>query len=114
MQQRRLYRSEQDRMVAGVCAGLGAYFGVDPTVVRVAFAALALAGGTGIALYLVMWVIVPVESRGDAPPPEVAREGIEDIKDRARQAGREAREALDRVRGRDRGQPGDPGTGQSA
>jgi signal transduction histidine kinase len=49
-------RSEQDRVVAGICAGVAAALGVDPTLVRLVFALLALAGGAGILLYLALWV----------------------------------------------------------
>lgn len=49
-------RSEHDRVVAGVCAGAAAALGVDPTLVRLVFALLALAGGAGILLYLALWV----------------------------------------------------------
>lgn len=100
METRRLYRSEQDRMVAGICGGLGAYLGIDPTVVRVVFVVLGLLSGVGLVLYLVMWIVVPTQSRLDAPPPDVAREGVADIRDRARQGVQEARHAVQRVRGR--------------
>jgi signal transduction histidine kinase len=49
-------RSEQDRVLAGVCGGLAARLGVDATLVRLVFALLALAGGAGILLYLALWV----------------------------------------------------------
>jgi signal transduction histidine kinase len=48
-------RSEQDRVIAGVCGGLGERMGVDPTLVRLVFALLALAGGAGILLYFALW-----------------------------------------------------------
>ncbi|MDR2214752.1 MAG: PspC domain-containing protein [Nevskiaceae bacterium] len=57
---RRLYRLQEDSMWAGVCGGLGAYFGVDPVWVRVAFILLTLfTSGLWLAVYLVMWIIVP-------------------------------------------------------
>jgi signal transduction histidine kinase len=49
-------RSERDRVVAGVCGGIAAALGVDPTLVRLVFALLALAGGAGILLYLALWL----------------------------------------------------------
>jgi len=57
----RLYRSRRDRMVAGVAGGLGAYFGLDPLIVRVAFIVLAITPGIGWLLYLVLWLVVPEE-----------------------------------------------------
>jgi phage shock protein C len=58
---RKLYRSRTDRKVAGVCGGLAQYFGVDATAIRVLFVALAVMGGSGLIIYLVMWAIVPPE-----------------------------------------------------
>ena len=59
-----LYRARDGRMVAGVCAGLAAYFGVDPTLVRLIFAVLSIFGGTGILLYLGAWIVIPDEVDG--------------------------------------------------
>jgi phage shock protein C len=56
---RKLYRSRSQRMIAGVCGGLADYFNIDATLVRVLFLLLAVFGGTGLVIYLVMWIIVP-------------------------------------------------------
>ena len=58
---KRLYRLREGRVVAGVCAGLAAYFGVDPTLVRLAFALVTIFGGLGVLLYLCAWVVIPEE-----------------------------------------------------
>jgi len=63
MTQKQLYRSLDDRMVAGVCGGLGAYFNVDPTLVRLAAVFLSLWWGGGILLYLLAWFIIPEAPR---------------------------------------------------
>lgn len=55
----RLYRSRADRMISGVCGGLGEYLGLDPTWIRLAFLAVTLAGGAGILIYILMLIIVP-------------------------------------------------------
>jgi phage shock protein C len=70
---KRLYRSRSDRMVAGVCAGMGKYLGLDATVVRLLFALLAIFTGVvpGIILYIVMMFIIPDEPLSSPPaPPE--------------------------------------------
>jgi phage shock protein C len=64
---RKLYRSQTNRMMAGVCGGLGEYFNVDPTLIRVLFVVLAVFGGAGVVLYLAMWIIVPEAT--ESPPP---------------------------------------------
>jgi phage shock protein C len=56
---KRLLRIRQGRIVAGVCAGLGAYFGVDVNLVRLAFGVLTVFYGLGILLYLIAWLILP-------------------------------------------------------
>lgn len=59
---KRLYRSKTDRKIAGVCGGLGAYFGMDPTILRVIFVILALPGWLpGFLPYVVLWIVIPEE-----------------------------------------------------
>jgi phage shock protein C len=65
---KRLYRSRTERVIGGVCAGLGEYFGVDPTIVRIAAVLLALANGVGVVAYVILWIIVPEE--GENPMNE--------------------------------------------
>jgi phage shock protein C len=57
--EKKLKRSRTDSMIAGVCGGLGEYFGMDPTVVRLVFVLLALLGGHGLLVYLILWVVMP-------------------------------------------------------
>jgi phage shock protein C len=63
---RKLYRSRSNRMLAGVCGGVAQYFNVDATLIRVLFVLLAVLGGSGLLLYLAMWIIVPDEPEGAA------------------------------------------------
>ncbi len=56
---KKLYLSQKDRKVAGVCGGLGEYLGVDPTVLRVIFLVSVFVGGVGLVVYLIMWLVVP-------------------------------------------------------
>jgi phage shock protein C len=56
---RKLYRSQSQRMLAGVCGGLAEYFNLDATLIRVLFLILAVFGGSGLVIYIVMWIIVP-------------------------------------------------------
>jgi phage shock protein C len=63
----KLYRSREDRMIGGVCGGLGEFFGIDSTLIRLLFVLLVIFGGSGILVYLVLLVIVP-----EAPLSEAA------------------------------------------
>lgn len=58
---KRLYRSRTERMIAGVCGGLANYFNVDPVWIRLLFLVLLLAAGSTLLIYLIFWVIVPLE-----------------------------------------------------
>ena len=56
---KKLQLSSKDKKLGGVCGGLAEYFAVDPTIVRVVFVVLCFAGGFGVLLYLIMWIVVP-------------------------------------------------------
>ena len=58
---KRLYRSRTNKMIAGVCGGLGDFFELDPTLIRLAAVVLVLAAGAGILAYIVAWIIVPMQ-----------------------------------------------------
>jgi len=60
MENKTLFRTK-DSMIAGVCGGIAEYFGMDKSLVRIIFVLLVLAGLSGILLYLIMWLVVPVE-----------------------------------------------------
>jgi phage shock protein C len=66
-QPRKPYRSHTNRRVAGVCGGLGEYFNIDATLIRVLFVVFTVFGGAGLIIYLAMWIIVPNAST--ALPP---------------------------------------------
>jgi phage shock protein C len=55
----RLYRSTKDKVIAGVCGGMGEYFDLDPVLFRIVWILLALAFGLGIVAYLIAWIIIP-------------------------------------------------------
>ncbi len=68
---KKLYRSIDDKKIAGVCGGLGEYFDIDPTIIRLALVALVLAAGSGVLAYILAWIIVP-----EQPRVQVVEEGI--------------------------------------
>ncbi len=59
MVEKKLYKSGKNKMIAGVCGGIGEYFGVDPTIVRLIWVLFALTVGSGILAYLLCWLIIP-------------------------------------------------------
>ncbi|HLF70186.1 MAG TPA: PspC domain-containing protein [Actinomycetota bacterium] len=67
---RLLRRSTSNRMIAGVCGGLGRYLGIDATLIRIAWVLLVLGAGTGILLYLIAWLVIPPQRAWeDLGPP---------------------------------------------
>ena len=70
---KRLYRSRDERMVAGVCGGLAKYLNIDPTLVRLAFVGFTLAGGAGVLLYAILAIIIPLEPAAEAQKPYAAQ-----------------------------------------
>ena len=56
---KRLYKSRNDRVLAGVCGGIAEFFGIDPTLVRLAWAVMIFFGGSGLLLYIICALIIP-------------------------------------------------------
>jgi phage shock protein C len=80
MTSKKLYRIPEKGMIGGVCAGLAGYLATDVTIVRLIFAFLALAGSSGVWIYLIMWLIVPLKPSGTNPDPvEADVESPEDV-----------------------------------
>lgn len=58
---RRIWRSRTDRKIAGVCGGLADYFKMDPLWIRIIFVVFFLAGGAAFIVYIIMWLLIPLE-----------------------------------------------------
>ncbi len=71
MENKKLYRSRTDKMVSGVCGGLGKYLAIDPTLIRLLFVLITVLGGSGVLVYLIMMIVMPEEPT-ETPnvPPE--------------------------------------------
>lgn len=94
MSNQRLYRSISDRTIAGVCGGLGKYFNVDPTIVRLLFLLLLFLGGSAIPLYIVLWIIVPDEQQRGASSQEVLQTNAQELARSARDFGQSVGQAV--------------------
>ena len=58
---KKLYRSRADKRVAGVCGGIAQYFDIDPVIVRLLWVFASLMPGCGIILYIIAWIVIPLE-----------------------------------------------------
>lgn len=61
---KRLYKSDSNRMISGVCAGIAEYFDIDPTLVRLGWALFCALGGSGVLAYIIAAIIMPRDPRG--------------------------------------------------
>jgi len=85
----RLYRSSTQKVLGGVCGGLGEYFNIDPTLVRIIYILVTVATGIllGLALYIVLWLIVPSEASVGKSIRESMRENVDEMAQSARDIG---------------------------
>ncbi len=84
--QRRIYRDQDRRVFGGVCAGISAYLDWDPLIMRIIFSILIIAGGFGLGLYLILWIVLP-EAKTTAQKLEMRGDPVtvENIKDSVKQ-----------------------------
>ena len=75
-----LYRSTEDKVIAGVSGGLAEYFNFDSTIIRILFVLLAIFGGSGFIIYIVLWLIVPSKSDISKNSADTIRSNLEDMK----------------------------------
>ena len=90
---RRLERPQQ-RMIAGVCSGLGEYFDIDPVLVRIAFVVLTVLGGAGILVYLILWIIMPTAGSTVALGAAGVGEGFRTMATELKDVGRDIRNSM--------------------
>lgn len=90
---KKLYRSANDRIIAGVCGGLGKYFSIDPVIFRILFVLLTLLHGAGIIIYIIMIIVIRRENDPRITDNDTIKEGIQDL-------GKETKEFVNNVRNR--------------
>ncbi|MDD4937885.1 MAG: PspC domain-containing protein [Candidatus Shapirobacteria bacterium] len=93
---KKIYRSKDDYILAGVCSGLAEYFEVDPTLMRVIFVLLFIGGGAGFLIYLILWLIIPKEGgkKVKVNREENIKEFANDLSDKAQTVASEIRSEI--------------------
>ena len=104
---KRLYRSSDQKLFLGVCGGLGEYFDVDPTLVRIIFVLGTLAGGVTLLLYGILAAIMPSEETLDLHPREAAQRTLDEATVEVKRGADYLTAQARRITGRGRG--GDSG-----
>lgn len=77
----RLYRSRTDKVIGGVSGGLADYINIDPVVVRILFVLLAVFGGSGVLVYIILWIVIPEQPIGYRVFEEKKSDGSETVVD---------------------------------
>ncbi|MBN2571393.1 MAG: PspC domain-containing protein [Ignavibacteriales bacterium] len=81
-ERQKIYRSRTNRVLGGVCAGLGNYLNLDPVLIRIIFVVLVIAAGSGVLIYIILWIIIPEEpvyiqqSTGQTIEPKDVNENV--------------------------------------
>lgn len=78
-----LYRSETNKVIGGVAGGLGEVFNIDPTLIRVLFLLAFFFGGSGVLLYLILWIVVPSKSKVNSASSDNVRDNLDEVKNTA-------------------------------
>jgi len=93
--EKKLYRSQNNRILAGVAGGLGEYFDVDPTIIRLFFVLLLIFGGSGFIVYVILWILMPNNPEGDlAIDKDRIKNVAQEMKNKAQNMGQEFKEAI--------------------
>ena len=91
----KLFRSESDRIVGGVAGGMARYLNLDPLLLRIVFVVMAMINGIGLAIYLLLWLIVPVEQASFESQEEILRQNADEIRKRGLELSEEAQRAIE-------------------
>lgn len=83
-QSTRLYRSESNKIIAGVAGGLADFFGIDATIIRIIFLLLTFGGGAGVIIYIILWIVMPSESHINLTSEDVMKKNVEELKGKAK------------------------------
>ncbi len=94
MEQKRLLRNRTERIIGGVAGGIATYFGIDPLIVRVILVALSLVNGLGLVIYIVLWLLMPVEGSSAPDTRSQVQENIHDMQDTSIRFVNQVREML--------------------
>ena len=88
---KRLYRSRKDKIISGVCGGIGEYFSIDPVIVRIIAVVLFLWGGSGIIAYVIALIVIPLEPEaGDQEVRKVSKPAERKEEEKAVRTGRDS------------------------
>jgi phage shock protein C len=83
--EKKLFRSETNKMLAGVAGGIAEYFDIDPALVRLLFVLATFFGGSGIPIYIILWIILPSAKGGTIASEATVKENFSEMKNKAKE-----------------------------
>ena len=99
---KKLYRSDSDRIIAGVCGGLAEYFEIDSTLIRLIFVILTIWGGVGLILYIIALIVMPSRSEEGKNDSSQKENTKEKLKERMDNVASDIKEGLNKRNNRDK------------
>jgi len=88
-QQKKLLRNTSDKMIAGVASGIADYFDIDSNIIRLLFILLTIFGGSGILLYIVLWIFIPSDASKNVNGRDTMKENVREMKDTVSEVAKE-------------------------
>lgn len=88
---KKLYRPKAGRILGGVCAGIAEFLDYDPTIIRLVFVIVTLLGGSGVLIYLILWLIIPSEGNPSEISQQNIKIGADEMRQRAQNFAQEAK-----------------------
>jgi phage shock protein C len=95
-QHKRLVRSKNNKVLAGVAGGIGEYFQIDPTIIRLIFILLTIFGGSGLLIYIIFWLIMPLADSQTNNVQATIKSNVDEMSDRAKTIAQDLRFSSDR------------------
>jgi phage shock protein C len=87
-----LARPLEGRLLGGVCVGIGRFLDIDPVIIRLIFVGVTLLGGSGILIYIILWLIIPSEQSQDMITQKSIEDGVKEIQQKAQKLAENAKE----------------------
>lgn len=101
--EKRLLRDSKNKILAGVAAGIANYFEIDPNIIRLLFIVLAVFGGSGILIYLLLWLLLPTDGSKTVEGKDTFKENVQQMKEAVQEFAKEIKKEAHHDEGEKKG-----------
>lgn len=101
--EKRLLRDSKNKILAGVAAGIANYFEIDPNIIRLLFIVLTVFGGSGLLIYIVLWLLLPTDGSHAVEGKDTFKENVEQMKEAVKEFAKEIKKEVHHVEGEKKG-----------